>query len=194
MNTTILAVIGIAAGVINIVGLVPYVRDVFRHRTKPERATWWVWLALGGLAFYAQVQAGVTWALVLMATNVLACGLIATLSIWFGYGRFRPKDIVSLVIAALGIVVAQFVDSPLLALLVIISVDIVGYWLTLRKSWIAPYTETLISWAISSIAGAMSVVAVGELDLAKLIYPLYLSTSGLLLVVVITTRRKVVAS
>ncbi|HRC28524.1 MAG TPA: hypothetical protein PKV96_04030, partial [Candidatus Saccharimonas sp.] len=65
----------------------PYLRDIFRHKTKPERATWWIWLTLNMIAFFAQLAAGATWSLGLMAGQLLAVGLIAVLSLRFGYGH-----------------------------------------------------------------------------------------------------------
>lgn len=190
MSTTVLAVTGIAAGVVNTVGLVPYIRDVFRHKTKPERATWWVWLALASLAFYAQWQAGATWSLIMTGAGIVACGLLAVLSLRYGYGRFHLRDTVSLVVAAVGIVIAQYIQSPLFALLVIIGVDIIGLWLTLYKSWLAPHTETLISWFLATVSGGLAALAVGEWNFTQLIYPAYLFVGNGLIVLVIVYRRR----
>ena len=61
MGQQLLAVLGIASAVVNTIGLVPYLRDIFRHKTKPERAAWWIWLTLNMIAFFAQLAAGATW-------------------------------------------------------------------------------------------------------------------------------------
>lgn len=44
MNETMLMLLGVSAGALNFAGMVPYVRDMFRGTTKPDRATWWLWL------------------------------------------------------------------------------------------------------------------------------------------------------
>jgi hypothetical protein len=102
MSTTLLATLGILSAIVNTVGLVPYIRDILRHKTKPERATWWIWLALNSIAFFALIDAGATWGLMMVGANILAIGIVAFLSLNFGYGKFQRKDIISLVIAMFG--------------------------------------------------------------------------------------------
>lgn len=189
MHESVLAGFGIASGVINTAGLVPYIRDIFRGKTQPERATWWVFLALSTFALIGQIQAGTRWALLMTAADALAAGIIAVCSLWFGYGRLRRRDWISLAIAALGIVVSQVIRSPLLALLVVTGVDATGLWLTVHKTWGAPHTETLISWVLATIAGACGVVAVGKLDPVQLLYPIYIFIANGLLAAIIIARR-----
>lgn len=182
---------GIASGVINTIGTIPYLRDVLRGKTKPERASWWVWLALAVIAFYAQVAANATWSLFITGSSVLTIGAIALLSLKYGYGKFRTRDRNSLIIAAIGIGISFMLSSPLIALLVVISVDLVGYWLTVTKTWLAPHTETLISWLASAIAGGLAAIAVGEIELSKLIYPFYwMVCAGVMTLIIFGRRQK----
>jgi|SRR5580765_5365799 len=192
MSEPLLATAGIASGVVNTIGLIPYIRDIFLHKTKPERATWWVWFVLAVLALYAQWQAGATWSLGITVANILGCGLIAVLSLKYGYGKFHARDTISLVAAGVGVGIAHYIQSPLFALLIIVGVDLAGFWLTLYKSWVAPHTETLVSWVLAVVASALALAAVGDWNLARLIYPLYLFAGNILLVVLIIYRRKAV--
>jgi hypothetical protein len=188
----LLAVLGIASAVVNTIGLVPYLRDIFRHKTKPERATWWIWLTLNMIAFFAQLAAGATWSLGLMAGQLLAVGLIAVLSLRFGYGHFHRKHYLSLAFAAIGVVLWRLTNDPLIALVVVIVVDFVAFYLTITKTWHAPDTETLSAWIFASIAGLCGLLAVGDYgDATKVIYPLYIFVGNSFLVWVIVYRRRV---
>lgn len=193
MNTTTLAALGIASAITNTAGTVPYIMDIFRHKTKPERATWWVWLLLTVIAFVAQVAAGATWSLFFTGATLLAIGTIAFLSVPYGYGTFHRRDLVGILIAIVGTTISIFVKSPLLALLIVVCVDFVGYWLTLTKTWEAPHTETLINWILASIAGLLGLLAVGALDVTRLIYPLYIFFGDGLMAFTIVYRRPRVA-
>lgn len=181
---------GLLAVLLEIACMVPYIRDIFRGKTKPERAAWWIWLVLGVIAFFAQLSAGATWSLGLTAGQIVAVGLVAVLSIWYGYGVFKRRDIISLVVAGLGIVLWYLTDNPLLAIVIVIAVDFIGFWLTMVKTWHSPYTETLSTWAIAAIASAFGVLAVGDLDPAKVLYPLYIALGNWGLVWIIVTRRR----
>jgi arginine decarboxylase len=48
----------IAAAVVSLVDLVPYVRDTLRQLTRPHRGTWLIWSALGATGFASQLADG----------------------------------------------------------------------------------------------------------------------------------------
>lgn len=188
------AIFGVSSAVLNTAGLVPYIRDIFLGKTKPERATWWIWLVLNVIAFSAQVAAGSTWSLFMTGAQTVAVGFIAFLSLNHGYGKFKKKDIVSLIIALFGVLLWKFTEQPVAALLLVILVDMLGYYLLIIKTWEAPQTETLIAWVLASIAGFCGVLSVWSLNIPRLIYPIYILIGDVLIVSVIVYRRKVIES
>ncbi len=194
MNNGLVAAFGIAAAILDIVGLYPYVRDIFRHKTKPERAMWWIYAVLFFLLFAAQASAGARWLLLVSATYVVSSVLAAVLSVRYGYGSFHRRDYLSILMALAGLGVWLFTDRPLLAIIMIIIVDFAGFWLTLVKTWHAPHTETLISWQLSVGSALLSVFAVGSWNLTVLIYPVYaVLATGLLVFIIMYRRTKVKA-
>ncbi len=185
--------LGIVSGLLMILCVVPYIRDILRRTTKPERATWWVWLGLGVMSVIAQFQAGNRWSLLMTVGSVTACGAVAFLSLKHGYGRFKLRDTAALVVAGLGMVLSLVLHSPLVALLIIIFVDMIGYSLTIAKTWEAPETETLSTWIMATGAGLLGAISVSQPNLTKLIYPLYIFSGNLILVAIIVYRRRVCA-
>jgi hypothetical protein len=179
----------VIAGTLGIAGLFPYFRDIFRHKTKPERAMWWIYTFLFTLLFFAQKSAGAHWLLIVSAGYVLSSFLIAILSVKYGYGKFHKRDTISLIIAALGIILWQLTNSPLIAILIVIVIDFAGFWLTLVKTWHAPHSETLISWQLSLIGAVLSVFSAGTWKFTIIIYPLYAVLGTTLLVWLIMYRR-----
>lgn len=190
MDERLLITFGTIAVLLQIVCMVPYVRDIFWRKTKPERATWWIWLALGLIAFFAQLSAGAKWSLGLSVGQIVAVGLVAILSIWYGYGSFKRRDIISLAVATAGIVLWYLTASPLLALLIVIAIDLIAFWLTMAKTWHSPYTETLSTWALAALASVFGVLAVGDISLTKIVYPLYITCGNAVLVWIIIYRRR----
>jgi hypothetical protein len=142
------------------------------------------------ILFFAQASAGATWLLVASASYVLASGFIAVLSLRYGYGKFHKRDIISLVIAAFGLVAWLIANKPIIAILIVIVIDFAGFWLTLLKTWKAPYTETLISWQLACLSSVLSVFAAGSLKPAIILYPLYSVVGSALLVWLIMFRRR----
>ena len=186
---TTLAVLGIGSAILNFIGFVPYVRAIVRGTTKPERASWWIWTILMLIAFAAQAAAGATWSLFLTGALFVGDLVIALLSLRHGYGRFKPIDFMSLAVAALGISLWKLTDSPLAALIVIVGVDFLGNWLTLLKSWRAPYTENIITWVFMSAAAIAGALSVGSFGTAKIIFPAYIAIANCITASAIIYRR-----
>jgi len=192
MHISIYALAGISAGIINTIGLVPYIRDIFRHKTKPERAMWWIYAVLFSLLFAAQLKAGASWLLCVTAAYILSSILIAILSLRYGYGSFHKRDMFSLVIVALGLLLWLITSQPLLAIILVIIVDFAGFWLTLFKTWHAPRSETLVAWELACLAAIISVFSIKTVSLSVIIYPLYaVLGSGLLVCEIIYRRARV---
>ncbi len=191
MNEQTLAILGVTAGLLSFFSMFPYVRDILRGKTKPERATWWIWAVLSLVFLGAQWDAGATWSLGLTIGEAISLLIIAVLSLRYGYGKFTVRDYAAILIAGLGIAVWQLTDSPLAAILIVMTVDIAAYWLTLTKIWIAPKTETLSTWIMSVIAGALAVATVGEAGFVVLIYPLYVTVFDGAMTAIIISRRSI---
>lgn len=189
MNDHLLATLGVLAGLLNLVSAVPYFIDIARGKTKPERATWWIWLILNSVSLAAQLGAHARWSVLMTVGQVLVTAAIAVLSVRFGYGTFHRKDFAAIGFAIAGVGLWWWLDSPLAALLVVLAVDAVGFWLTLEKTWRAPHTETLLTWMIATLSGALGVLAVGSWDFTKAIYPFYIMIGNGLMTAIIVYRR-----
>jgi hypothetical protein len=135
--------VAVVASIIGNVANIPYIRDIFRHKTKPERAMWWIYTVLFSVLFVAQMSAGAEWLLIVSAGYVLSSAIIAALSVKYGYGSFHKRDLFSLGVAGLGLILWAITNNPLVAVLIVIVVDFAGFWLTLVKTWHAPHSERL---------------------------------------------------
>ncbi len=182
---------GYLTGVLLIVGFIPYLLDIFRHKTKPERASWLIWGILGTIAFFSQLASGASWSLVLTGVDTLIVLWILGLSIKDGVGGFTKLDITSLILAGIGLIAWYFTHQPLTALLLVLFVDAIGVILTIIKTYNEPETETMFAWLMASLAGLLSAVAVGKLDLTLLLYPAYIFlANGLVAATVIIGKKQ----
>jgi len=189
MPNTALAFIGGLAAVINTLGLIPYIRDIFKNKTKPERAMWWIYAVLFTVLFAAQLKTSAGWLLLVTGAYIFSAVFIAILSIKYGYGSFHKRDFISIAVAVLGLCLWILTDNPLLAILMIIVVDAAAFWLTLLKTWKAPHTETLVAWQAAFVSAILSLFTVRYWELSVFIYPLYAVAGTALIVCVIMYRR-----
>lgn len=162
------------AVVLSLAASPPYILDTIRGKTKPERATWFIWSVLGVIAFVSQVNLGARWSLVFAGLDALGSIITFTLSLKFGVGGWTLLDRLALVIAGIGVAISVIAHEPVVALLGVILADVSGTVLTIRKTFLAPDTETTISWLLVGTEALTGVLAVGKLDWALILYPAYL--------------------
>ena len=189
MHQDLLLSAAILSGTTNIVGFVPYARDIFHHKTKPERAMWWIYTALFTLLYAAQASAGAHLLLIVSAVYIVTSATIALLSLRYGYGSFHRRDILSICVAIFGLVLWKITSNPLTAILIVIVIDFAGFWLTIVKTWQAPHSETLVSWQLSLFSALFSIFSIGTRDFSLAAYPTYAVLADALLVWVIIYRR-----
>ena len=142
------------------------------------------------IAFAAQITAGATWSALLTAVFFIGNILVALLSLRYGYGKFSFKDGAAIVAALIGVALWAATNNPLIALLVTIVVDFLAYWLTIIKSWKAPYSENLLAWSLMTLAAILSILSVGEFNVTLVLFPVYVACVSMCGVIVLISRRK----
>ena len=172
------------------IGVIPYDRDILRHKTKPHRGSFLIWSVLGSIAFFTQLAKGATWSLFLPAADTVATLSIFILSLWYGIGGLNKRDVTGLALAAGGLVLWAITKQPLTALALTVGVDAVGTVLTLIKTWEDPDGETFSSWLLAALGGLFALLAIGRLSFWLLLYPAYIFIANGSVNVVMLLRRK----
>lgn len=170
---------------------VPYIANVLRGRTQPERAGWFIWFVLGIVMFASQLAKGGNQSLWIILVHIVGNGLIFLLSFKFGAGGgFARRDYITLVVALLGIVLWVVTKEPTLALLISIAVDALGAALITIKAYRRPYEETLSTWVLGACAGFCSILAVQNPASILIIYPIYAALNSAIIVVVVVMGKQ----
>lgn len=169
-----LQALGLFAGFLSIIMYIPYVRDIFRGTTKPERASWFIWAVLGGIAFFTQLAKGATDSLWLTLAQTIGVILISLLSIKYGVGGLTKRDVVALMGAGVGLFLWYLTSEAAVALIIVIIIDAIGGFLTVVKTYENPESETLSTWLLSGTSGIFAAFAVGSFNYILLAYPLYI--------------------
>ena len=177
-----LQILGYISALLSIICILPYIRDILRLKTKPERGSWFIWTMLGFIAFFSQLAKGATnslWLTVGQTTSVL---IIFLLSLKYGYGGLGKRDLRALIGAGIGLVLWYLTREASFALIFVIIVDSIGTLLTLLKAYKDPESETLSTWIISGTSGIFGMLAVGSLNLILLAYPFYIVLANYVIV------------
>ncbi len=92
-DTPVLAMVGRAAAFLALLDPVPYVRDVLRGRTRPQRVTWFIWSVLAIVTFCAQVGDGATWSVAMAGAQAVSTLVVFVLSNRHGQGGTGRTDV-----------------------------------------------------------------------------------------------------
>ena len=180
----------ILSSVLTIGGIVPYLAEVIRGKTKPRIVSWFTWTLLtiiGCAATFADHD----WASgTLLAAASLVTFSVVVFGLRYGDRRFERFDVVCQAAAVVGLVLWLTFDSPLIAVLASVAIDCVGAAPSLRHSWQKPYEETAITFALGSAGALATLIATRPFRLTAVAYPMYLVLMNASFAIVIVARRK----
>jgi hypothetical protein len=182
-------IFGLLAGVVSVADTVPYVRDTLRGATRPHRGTWLIWGVLAIVACSSQRADGASWSLVMAGAQAILTGLVFILAIHRGEGGLGASDALMIAIAAGGVAGWIAVHEPIVATACVVGADLIAVAMMTPKAYRDPGSETLSTFALASLAGALAAAAVGAPDLALLLYPTYYCVVNGAIALLIHARR-----
>jgi hypothetical protein len=183
-------VFGILAVGLAVADTIPYVRDILRGTTRPHRGTWLVWGLLAIVVTLSQHFDGASWSVLVAAAQAGLTLGVFLLSIRRGEGGLTSVDAGMFAIATGGVVGWAVAGEPVVATLCIIVADLVAATVMLPKTYRDPGSETLSTFGLASLSGALAVCAVGRVDPGLLLYPAYLCLVNGSIALVIYKRRR----
>ena len=189
--TDITPALGLSAALVGIANTVPYVRDTLGGVTRPHRGTWLIWSMLAVVVCFSQRADGATWSLLVAATQAVLISLVFVLAIPRGEGGLGAVDMLVIAIAGAGIAGWLVAEEPVVGTACVVVADLVAAALMVPKTFSDPDSETLSTFALASVSGALAAASVGAADLSLLLYPVYLCLVNGAIALLIHHRRVV---
>jgi hypothetical protein len=188
--TDLAPVLGVLAGAIGIADTIPYVRDTLHGSTRPHRATWLIWGVLAIVVCLSQRADGASWSLIMAAVQAVLTSLIFLLAIHRGQGGVTRIELIMTAVAGTGVIGWILADQPIVATACVVAADLIGAAMMVPKTHRDPESETLVTFALASLAGALAAGAVGAIDLSLLLYPAYYCIVNGAIALLIHQRRR----
>lgn len=166
--------LGQIAGLVFILGFMPYIYSILKGETKPSRTTWVIWAVIGAISLiqdYAVGSRDSIWVSLGAAIGPLS---IALLSLKYGTHEKDSSEKYYFIGSAIALLVWFLTGSPILGLALNILIDFIGAMPTIIKTWKDPYSEDLTSWLFFLVGNSLNLFAVDKVFSLKSLYPLYL--------------------
>lgn len=185
-------ILGVLTIVLTFVGYAPYIRDVLKGKTRPHAFSWLIWCITTLIIYALQVQAGAgsgAWAT--LSVGILIFFVFA-LSLKNGKADIRKIDVVFLLLAFVALGLWLIIHQPVLSIILLTTIDLLGFAPTLRKAWGDPHSETLSMYAITTVRHGLSIFALRELNIITSLFPVsWVIVNGLFVIILIARRRKI---
>jgi len=166
-----------------------YFYTIYRGDTKPHAFSWLLWGAVTGIGTFAQFEldAGPSaWALGFVSVT---CLMVSALSFFIGERDYTKSDWFALIACFIAIPLWQVTDNALLAIAIIIVIDALTYWPTVRKSYHKPDTEPPISYGFAGMRYFLMLFAIPDPSWQNLAYPFFLMATDWGFALYIVIRR-----
>lgn len=188
MNSILLTL----SAIVMIAAVVPYLMDIVRGKTKPRVVTWFIWTILMLIAGFAAINAGATASAVVSFSSAFATSLVVIVGYKNSDKTFNKLDIVSFIGALAGLGLWWMFNSPLIAIVMSVVVDLVGAVPTLWHAYKKPQEETALSFALYFISAALALIAIESYSVTTTLVPLYLLLIDGGLAILIIVRKQAV--
>ncbi|CCN45578.1 conserved hypothetical protein [Vibrio nigripulchritudo MADA3029] len=179
--------------VLTFVAFVPYIKSTISGATKPHVFSWIIWGTTTGIVFFAQLEAkggigawpiGVSGAITILVA-FLAFIKCSDISI-------TRTDWVFFLAALTSLPFWYFTADPLWAVVVLTTVDLLGFGPTIRKAYDFPHDENVPFFLLFMARNTFALLALEHYSVATVLFPLSVSIACLLLLVMVSYRRRVI--
>lgn len=151
-----------------------YFYTIYKGETKPHAFSWLLWGSVTGIGTLAQFELNAgpsAWALGFVSVT---CLFIAFLSFFIGEKDYSKSDWGALIVCVLAIILWKVTDNVMIALGLVVTIDALTYWPTVRKSYYKPQTEPPISYGLAGLRYFLMLFAVPDPTWQNLMYPFFL--------------------
>lgn len=168
-----------------------YVRDIWQGKTKPNLASWFIWLLAPTIAGFILLEQGAGTAAipVFMASTSPLLVMLSALLRKNAYWKLSTLDYVCLTLSICALIAWLFLKQGVLATIFAILADGIAFIPTYVKSWKNPETETLSSYYSGGFNGFLATVIAKPLTFVSAGFAVYLFLGNVVEIAIVLYKR-----
>ena len=160
----------VLAGIVFLVGFVPYILAILRGEAKPTLVSWIIAAVLDMLALLTMWEQGAVNGSIVCAT--LGATIVVVLGLIYGQKGWSKLDVYSLIGAGIGILIWQIYASPFAGLLISLGVIFIGCIPMIKNTYLHPEHESRSAWMIFWVGCVLALFGVPKWDVANAAQPI----------------------
>lgn len=190
LSKEFLSIIAIA---ITFIAFVPYIRSIHQGKTKPHMFSWIIWASVTFIIFLAQLSdkggAG-AWPIGVSGLITLYVAIIAYLK--KSDIQITKKDRIFFLLAITALPIWYFTSNPLWAVVILTTIDLIGFAPTFRKAYHHPYEEQLLFFVLIAARNLISIMALENYSLTTILFPAATALACILFIQITMIRRTII--
>jgi len=166
----------------------------WKDEIKPHVFSWVIWGSTTFIVFLAQLKDG-------GGAGAWPIGVSGLITIYVAFLAYVKKSDITItktdwlffLSAMMSLPLWYFTADPLWAVIVLTSVDVVGFGPTLRKAYSHPFEEDRIFFSLFMVRNLIVIVALEHYSMTTVMFPATIASACLALLILITYRRRIVS-
>lgn len=179
------------SSIITISATIPYIVDILNKKTKPRIVSWFTWTLLTGISAAASLSDKQYAAGILSLSASVECLTVVILGLKYGDKEFTAFDISCQIGAIVGLMLWFIFNSPAIAVIAGITIDLIGSLPTLKHAWEKPAEETWITFALSGLGATFAAFAATSTRITAIANPIYIVAINFTFTTVLLVRHKI---
>ena len=184
-------IIAVTAVGLSIIGYAPYIRDTLKGKTTPHVYTWLVWGLNASIVFALQVSAGAGVGSWITLTVAILNFIVILLGMRIGKKDITKSDKIFLLLSFVAIFLWLIIKQPVLSVILVVTIGMLGFAPTIRKSWNKPHSETLFLYGLNTFRHTLGLFALQQYSIVTWLYPAtWVVLNGLFSLMLIVRRKQ----
>lgn len=179
----------IVASILAIVGNVPYLIDVLKKRIEPHAYTWFIWSIVSCVIFFGQVAKGAGIGAMPTAFSEIFTIIIFFFSLRNGFKHVEKTDHIFLAIALLGLIPWFLTKDPTISVIIVVSIDLVAFIPTLRKTYKHPETEKPLLFITNFLRHGLALLSLRTYNIATTLHSIVMIVTNILMTTFILRKK-----
>jgi hypothetical protein len=178
------------ATAISLVAFLPYLVSTLRGAIRPHVMSWTIWGITTSIVFWAQRESGAG----VGAWPVGFSAIIAFMVAILAYSkrsdiRIARSDWGFFLTALAAVPLWHLTDSALTAVLLVTTIDVLGFGPTLRKAYAHPRSESLLFFSMIVVRNILVVLALESYSVTTALFPVAIGTMAAVVFTTVLIRR-----
>jgi hypothetical protein len=192
MTLIVKEILSFIAIALTFIAFIPYIRSILQGKTKPHVFSWIIWASVTFIVFLAQLSdnAGAgAWPIGISGLITLYVAVLAYIK--KSDNMISNKDWLFFILAMASLPLWYFTSNPLWAVVILTSVDLIGFAPTFRKAYNHPYEEQLTFFALMASRNLIAIMALEHYSTTTILFPAATALACIVFIQMVLIRRTI---